>query len=371
MTPDTHTPSSTPIDRTLESAARRSGTTGPVVIYRLGSLGDTVVALPCLHRVEQSFPQAERIALTNVPVNAKASPLGAILGDSGLIHRTVAYPVGMRSIGGMLKLRRELRALGADTLVYLTPPRGLAAAWRDYAFFKLCGFRRIFGAPLRADLQRSRTMADGSEEPEYSRMARCLAPLGPIDLQSRASWDLRLTPAERAEAAALLAPVDGRPHVAINMGGKSALADWGVDNWLALIERLKAPLAGHALLVLGAAEDDARARQVAALWSGPVVNACGRASPRVSGAAAEGAVLFVGHDSGPMHLSACVGVPCVGLFGGGNRPRRWHPQGDGHRIVHKMTGVATITVDEVVAAVEAVLASRRSAAAAAASRVAA
>ncbi|MDB5819365.1 MAG: lipopolysaccharide heptosyltransferase family protein, partial [Rhizobacter sp.] len=315
----------------------------PVVIYRLGSLGDTVVALPCLHRIEQSFPDSERIALTNFPVNSKASPLGTILGDSGLIHRTVAYPVGMRSFGGLFKLRRELRALGSDTLVYLTPPRGIGAALRDYVFFRLCGFRRIVGAPLRQDLQTSRIEADGSDEPEYSRMARCLVELGPIDMQSRTSWDLRLNPAERTQAATLLTPISGTPYVAINMGGKAAAADWGVDNWLALIERLKVPLAGHALLVLGAAEDDARARQVAERWSGPVINACGRTSPRVSAAAAEGARLFIGHDSGPMHLCACVGVPCVGLFGGGNKPRRWHPHGSGHRIIHKMTGVATIT----------------------------
>ncbi len=37
---------------------------GSIVIYRLGSLGDTIVALPCFRRIAQSFPQAERILLT-------------------------------------------------------------------------------------------------------------------------------------------------------------------------------------------------------------------------------------------------------------------------------------------------------------------
>ena len=31
-----------------------------VVVYRLGSLGDTVVALPCLHAVADAVPEAER-----------------------------------------------------------------------------------------------------------------------------------------------------------------------------------------------------------------------------------------------------------------------------------------------------------------------
>ena len=43
-----------------------------VLIYRLGSLGDTVVALPCFHLIERTFPGAERVLLTNFPVHAKA-----------------------------------------------------------------------------------------------------------------------------------------------------------------------------------------------------------------------------------------------------------------------------------------------------------
>jgi len=46
-----------------------------VLIYRLGSLGDTVAALPCFHLIERAFPDAERLVLTNVPVSTKAAPL--------------------------------------------------------------------------------------------------------------------------------------------------------------------------------------------------------------------------------------------------------------------------------------------------------
>ena len=70
-----------------------------IVVYRLGSLGDTVVALPCLHRVAQAFPDAERIVLTNFPVSSKAAPLEAILGGSGLVHRSrVSTPSPRRSL---------------------------------------------------------------------------------------------------------------------------------------------------------------------------------------------------------------------------------------------------------------------------------
>ena len=96
-----------------------------IVIYRLGSLGDTVVALPCFHKVAQTWPDAERIVLTNFPVSSKAAPLETILREGGLIHDAIAYPVGTRSVRKLWSLRRHLRSLEADVLVYLTPARVL------------------------------------------------------------------------------------------------------------------------------------------------------------------------------------------------------------------------------------------------------
>ncbi|MEP7103021.1 MAG: glycosyltransferase family 9 protein [Burkholderiales bacterium] len=333
-----------------------TGSVRRIVVYRLGSLGDTVVALPCLHRVAQAYPDAERIMLTNVPVNAKAAPLEAILGGSGLVHGYMSYPVGTRSFAELSALRTRLRGLGADTLVYLTPSRGLAGALRDLLYFRLCGFRHIVGAPLSHDLQRHRRGADGLLERECERLVRCLAALGPIDLDDPAAWELRLSASEREAAAAALG-VAARPRrIAINMGGKVLQNDWGEANWCALVTRLREACADHALVLVGAAEDDARAARVGALWPGPVANLCGRVSPRVSAAAMAGARMFIGHDSGPLHLAASVGVPCVGLYGDYHEPRKWHPHGERHRILHEMRGVLAIEVETVAQAALGVLA---------------
>ena len=323
-----------------------------IVIYRLGSLGDTVVALPCLHRIAASFPQAERIMLTNVPVSSKAAPLEAILGGSGLVHRFMAYPVGTRSLGALQALRSALRALDAQTLIYLTPNRGGSAAWRDLIFFKLCGFRRVIGAPLRTDLLQNRRAPDGTIEPECERMARCISELGPITLDDPAAWDLHLTKHEKQQASQALEAAGNRPRIAINMGGKVAENDWGEPNWLSLIDRLKTLCPDHALVFVGALEDASRAQQVANRWGGTSINLCGRVPPRVSAAAMEGSRCFVGHDSGPLHLASSRGVTCVGLYGNKNEPRKWHPFGAHHRIIHDMHGVLAITVDRVFREIE-------------------
>jgi heptosyltransferase-3 len=43
--------------------------------------------------------------------------------------------------------------------------------------------------------------------------------------------------------------------------------------------------------------------------------------------------VFLGPDSGPMHLAACVGTPCVIAFSARGLPGVWFPAGGGHEIV--------------------------------------
>lgn len=331
--------------------------TPPVLIYRLGSLGDTVVALPCFHAIERAFPGRRKIAVTNVPVSSKAAALEVILSPGGFIDGAIDYPVGSRSFGRLWQLRRAIRATGARTLVYLAAPRGERAALRDRLFFRLCGLSTIIGLPLGEDLQRCRE-TDAGLEPEAERLVRQMAALGPIDLTDRAQWDLRFTPDERARAQAALAPIGGQAFIGINMGGKDASKDWGDANWLALIERLGRTHGTLGLVAVGAPDDFDRSGAVLARWPGPVANLCGALSPRESGAALGGAALFIGHDSGPLHLASAGGAQVLGLFGNFNRPRQWHPYGASHRVIHEMRGTQAITVDLVVDTVIAMLASR-------------
>src|SRR5437762_5602529 len=116
-----------------------------VLIYRLGSLGDTVVALPCFHAVADAFPDAERRVLTNFPVDSRAPTIASILDHSQLVDGYLEYPVKLRALRELRQLRKRIRQYRPDLLVYLTPSRGLLQVIRDAAFFRLCGISRIIG----------------------------------------------------------------------------------------------------------------------------------------------------------------------------------------------------------------------------------
>jgi len=376
-------------------------TTRRVLVYRLGSLGDMLVALPALHLVARAFPEAERRMLTNVPVSSKGPAAAAILEGSGLVQGYMRYEVGTRSVRELLGVWWQIVRWRPQVIVYLAAARGVRAAQRDEAFFRLCGVRRILGVPLTEGMQRNyygaatggkdHAMGDGHLEPEAARLARCIGGLAAVGdiadpgrLNEPASWDLHLSAGEviAADSAILAVLPNWAPAgsvwdrderykeaaIAVSVGTKVQAKDWGRDNWRDLLGKIAAEFPERVLLLLGASEESDASEFAAEGWrangGGPVVNLCGRLTPRESAAAIARARLFVGHDSGPMHLAAAVGTPVVAIFAARNIPRQWFPFGKQHRVVYHRVecwgcGLETcieqqkkclmsITVDEVV-----------------------
>jgi ADP-heptose:LPS heptosyltransferase len=83
------------------------------------------------------------------------------------------------------------------------------------------------------------------------------------------------------------------------------------------------------------------------------------------------AAVFLGPDSGPKHLAASVGVPCVCVFGARDLPGVWFPPGERNQVIYHQPEcfgcgletcienqkkcIRSVTVDEVEQAVERVL----------------
>ncbi len=297
------------------------------MIYRLGSLGDTIVALPCLHLIRRLYPHATISILTNQPVTGKAAPAMAILENSGLCDEAVSYPVGTRSVFELAKVRKRIREIQPQILINLAAARGLLKSLRDYLFFRSCGIRQILGTPVRQQDLHVQLANEGEFERESERLALRLASLGVINLSDRRLWQLELTQKERIQASELL-PSNQRDFIAVSVGTKLAVKDWGAENWEKLLALLSTRIQDVTLILLGSAEECARSEKLSRVWKSDHVNLCGRTAPRISAAILERCRLFIGHDSGPMHMASVVGVPTVGLFSWFNPPGQWFP---GHK----------------------------------------
>ena len=348
-----------------------------VLIYRLGSLGDTIVALPALRIVARAFPDAHRRMLTNIPVNVKAPSAATILENTGLVHSYERYPVATRNPLVLLALWWKILLWRPQALVNLGPRRGIKAALRDKLFFQLCGITTFYGVPDTEDLQAARWQPEHQAlEPEYEHLCRQIAELGEGRLDDPASWSMCLTDAEHARARDALGDLATRPLIAVSLGTKVQAKDWGRDNWRALMAMVAQRYPGYGLLLAGAPEESDTSEFAAEGWrtqpgAGPVLNVCKLFSPRETAAAFALADIFIGHDSGPMHMAASVETPCVAIFAARNIPRVWFPHGPGHKVIYhtvscagcgletciveKKRCITSITHEEVMAAIVSVL----------------
>ncbi len=309
-----------------------------ILIFRPAGLGDALVTLPFFHLIARRFPQADKRVLCTLPPGAMFASLRSILDGSGLVqgYFEVDFHRARHNLRDQLALRKLIRSWRPEFAIYLVAPRTLPRLLSEAMFFRLCGIRRIVGARFTRSFQEYRWIS-GKQlfEHETERIARCVAELGDPELGNPASWNLRLTPSERAAAQTIVREaIGGRDFLVIATGTGMDANDWGEPNWLRFTQRL-AGVAGHyGLALVGARPDHPRSEAVRSAWPGPSVNLCGKFTPRENAALMEMATLFVGHDSGPIHLAATVGLRCVGIYGGRNMPGPWFPYGEGHRIVY-------------------------------------
>lgn len=108
----------------------------------------------------------------------------------------------------------------------------------------------------------------------------------------------------------------GEGFVALGIGAKFPGKSWPVERFAQAALRLTAPkaaLAGAPILILGSAAEAAKAQVVAAGCGGKVL--AGTLDLLASAALLARAGVFIGNDSGLMHVAAAAGAPTLGLFG--------------------------------------------------------
>lgn len=313
-----------------------------ILVYRIGSLGDTVVALPAMRRVQTCFPQAHLTLLTDVqPGGAGVSPR-AVLDGAGLFDEFLEYPAVPGAEGLMPKARRALgilrriRAGRFDTLVYLAPSeRSAAQVRRDRLFFRLAGIRRIIGMegfrPMPAKIPGRPVPAVPFEaDLLLARLARSGLP---VPAEGAGDMDPRLTAADRERLALWLRdqPSDGgRSWIAVGPGSKMPAKVWPEERYRAVVNRLIDQFDPWPV-VFGGREERGLGRRLIEAW-GRGYNAMGTLDVRSAMAAMGRCRLFVGNDSGAMHMAAAVRTSCVAIFSARSYPGQWYPYGREHVI---------------------------------------
>lgn len=118
--------------------------------------------------------------------------------------------------------------------------------------------------------------------------------------------------------------VETLPIIAIHPGSPVSLKRWPTARFAALADALTAQ---HAqILFLGGTAEKDIVRSIQTQMRSHAINLAGQTNLQQLGAVLQWCQLFIGNDSGPMHIAASVGTRVIGLFGPGS-PQRFGPFG--------------------------------------------
>lgn len=131
-------------------------------------------------------------------------------------------------------------------------------------------------------------------------------------------------------------------RLAFQMGSRSHLRRWPVENFVRLAQTLWAARPDIEITLFGGPDERALGRKFETLAAGgpPVANLIGRTDLKTLGETMSGQNLLITADTGVMHLAAAVGVQVLALFFGPAYGPETGPYGPGHLILQALAPCA-------------------------------
>ena len=307
-----------------------------IAIFRMGHIGDMVVAMPALWTVRRRFPSAHIVFMNQEHEKGKLAQGLELLPRGSLYDSNFAYRLGAGGVSKLdiVKALVSLRLMRIDMLVYIPSDRTPAQVKRDRIFFRLAGIKRIVG--MRGILDFSKPVASPLPflKHEADILLEHLARDGVKTDDPRGSlMHLGISEEERAWAKAWLKEQghDGsRPLVGMGPGTKMPAKLWPLERFVHVAQRLDEAYE-PTLLLVGSGPERGLCDTVAAAVRHPIVSA-GDLTVRQSAAVIERCDLYVGNDTGTTHMAAAVGVRCVAVYAARAYPGNWYPYGKGHTV---------------------------------------
>jgi len=284
-----------------------------ILIRATNWVGDAIMALPALRVVRARFPDA-RIAILARPYVAD------IYRGQKICDELISYdPKGAHAgLVGRERLAKELRKQKFDVALLLQNAFDAAwLAWRS-GIPERVGYARDGRSLL---LTRKIPAPKRGEIPAHEQFYY-------LELLRRAGWidslpgesfiALDVSEEHRRQAEEALSSVGARPNavrIAIGAGASYGSAKcWPPDRFAEFVNRFRLHTDADVIL-FGTAAEQKVSDAIGAGIKGPSISLVGKTAIAALPALLSRCQLFVGNDSGAMHVAAAVGLPVVAIFG--------------------------------------------------------
>jgi heptosyltransferase III len=296
--------------------------------------------VPALRAIRNHFTGARITMLCDQQSEGHYVQARDLLEGSDLVDDFITYPAGSRFQGKLKNVNRlwqtalHLHRTHYDGLVYLVRgDRSNRSLKRDLLLFRTIGIRRFFGHRGLRFIPPDQAPRPLATVPHQSdQILSRLAITGiPVPTPGHGQMHVGVSMEERRSVdiwASEKVLCGGRAWVAIGPGSKMPAKVWPADRFIEVVSKL---ISEHDVwpVVFGGPEDRPLGLRLVERWGRGSV-AAGELGVRQGFAALERCLLYLGNDTGTMHMAASVGIPCVAVFSSRDYPGAWYPYGDGH-----------------------------------------
>jgi lipopolysaccharide heptosyltransferase II len=290
-----------------------------ILLLRLREIGDVVFTTPAIRGLREHFPGAHLTYL----VQPAAAP---VVVKNPHLNEVIVMP-GRRGVAGFrddLALAARLRAARYDTAIdFHSGPRSSLITW-------------LSGAPVRVGYDvpgRGWMFTVRVPRPRAIRSRHAvenqwdlLAAIGiPAPDARRCPVEMSVDPRAMSVVSERLAGAGVQPRhhvIVVHVSAGNPFRRWPLDSFAALAARLVQSDGSRRVVVVSGPSERAAAAQVidraralaAPADAGAILN-CGEFDLDELRALVDRASLFIGGDSGPLHIASTSAVPIVGLYG--------------------------------------------------------
>jgi lipopolysaccharide heptosyltransferase II len=286
-----------------------------VLVVRLRSIGDTVLATPSLYALRRFLPEAR----IDVLLEDWVAPL---LEGSADIGRIIT--VERKSNSSRIAAARQLRAERYDVAFNLHGgSTATILTWASRARHRV-GYAGYAFARLHNHIAPPSSHLWKREKTHSVEQQLALVGWTGVPVTDRPAARLMVTPEASESVARRLREArvgEGEPFALLHPAAAFDSKTWAAENFARAVEHLAAR--GLASIAVAGPEEAAVVAEVSRHARTPIVSFTDCSLPEVTALAAR-ARLFVGNDSGIAHIAAAVSTPSVVVFGSSN-VAHWRP----------------------------------------------
>jgi heptosyltransferase-3 len=289
-----------------------------VLVVRLRSIGDTVLATPSLYALRRFLPGAR----VDVLLEDWVAPL---LEGSAEVDCVVT--VRRKSKTSRLQVARELRAEAYDVVYNLHGGSTAALLTRATGARHRVGYAGYRYASLHNHAAPPSSELWGQEKTHSVEQQLALLGWTGVPVSDRPATRLAVKPEASARIVQKLSDaglVEGQPFALVHPAAAFDTKTWAAENFARIVEHLAAR--GIASVAVAAPNESAVVEAVRSNSRAPLAGFTDLSLPELTALAAR-ASLFVGNDSGVAHVAAAVEVRQVVVFGSSN-VAHWRPWSD-------------------------------------------